>query len=286
MSDIAQTLRESALRLAEKGIDDPPRQAASLLALALQKDRIFLVAHPEYALTGEEETRFNGYLERRARREPLQYIRGTQEFYGLDFEVSPGVLIPRPETEMLVENAIEILRNRDAASFCEVGVGTGCIFISILHNRKTVLATGLDISTEALRVAGINAKKHNVAARSRLQISNVFDELGDEEFDLVVSNPPYISKSEFDVLQPEVRDFEPAGALTDGGTGLSIIGRIVRESPRFLKSGGFLLMEIGFGQAEAVRAMFDTSVWQAVEILPDLQSIPRVVKARLAYQNG
>ena len=283
MPDIAQILREASVRLAAAGIEDAPRQASSLLALALQKDRTFLIAHPEYELTQEEHSRFNSYLERRAGREPLQYIRGTQEFFGLDFDVSPGVLIPRPETEMLVENAIEILRTREAATICEVGVGSGCIFVSILHEIKTASATGLDISDEALRVAGVNAKKHNVAARSRLQISDVFDALGDERFDLIVSNPPYIPKAEFDALQPEVRDFEPASALTDGGTGLSVIQKIVRESPKFMRPGGFLLMEIGFGQAEQVAAMFDRDVWQAAEILPDLQSIPRVVRARLAF---
>jgi release factor glutamine methyltransferase len=283
MADIAQTLREASVQLAESGIEDPPRQAASLLALALQKDRAFLIAHPEYELTTEEESLFKGYLERRRKREPLQYIRGTQEFYGLDFEISPGVLIPRPETELLVENAIEILQAYGASTFCEVGVGSGCIFVSILHEVGPALATGLDISSKALRVAGINAKKHNVAARAELKISDVFDGLGAEKFDLIVSNPPYIPEAEFDVLQPEVRDFEPAGALTDGGTGLSVIERIVSDAPKFLKSGGFLLMEIGFGQAVTVVELFDTRIWGGVEILPDLQAIPRVVKARLAF---
>lgn len=281
MPDIAQTLREASARLAESGIEDPSRQAASLLALVLKQDRAFLIAHPEYELTREEELRFDGYLERRRKREPLQYIRGTQEFYGLDFVVSPGVLIPRPETELLVENAIEILKENEASVFCEVGVGSGCIFVSILHEARTSSAVGLDISAEALRVAGTNAKKHNVAARAELKISNVFGGLGAEKFDLIVSNPPYIPKAEFEKLQPEVRDFEPPGALTDGGTGLSIIQKIIQESPKFLKPKGFLLMEIGFGQAYAVAGMFNTNVWSGVEILPDLQSIPRVVKARL-----
>lgn len=281
MPDIAQTLQEAGAVLKASGIDDPPRQAASLLALALEKDRTFLIAYPEYELTPEEESRFEGYLERRGKREPLQYIRGTQEFYGLEFEVSPGVLIPRPETEMLVEKAIEILKELGKGAFCEIGVGSGCIFASILHNVPTASAIGLDISAEALRVAGSNAKKHKVAARSVLKISDVFEGLGAEKFDLIVSNPPYIPKAEFDALQPEVRRFEPASALTDGGTGLSVIERIVGESPKFLKPRGFLLMEIGFGQADAVAEMFDKNVWHEVELVPDLQSIPRVVKARL-----
>jgi release factor glutamine methyltransferase len=281
MPDIAQTLRDASGLLAKSGIDDPRREAASLLALALQKDRTFLIAHPEYELTPKEEARFAGYLERRRNREPLQYIRGTQEFYGLEFEVSPGVLIPRPETELLVENAIEILKEVGEGVFCEIGVGSGCIFVSILHEVETASATGLDISPDALWVAGINAKKHNVLVRSELKTSDVFDALSGERFDLIISNPPYIPKAEFDHLQPEVRDFEPESALTDGGTGLSVIQRIVSESPKFLKPKGFLLMEIGFGQADAVAKMFDTDVWRSVEMLPDLQSIPRVVKARL-----
>lgn len=280
MPRIDEILKGAAETLAKSGVEDPPRQAASLLGLALGRDRTFLIAHPEYELNSEEQIRFEEYLHRRAAREPLQYIRGTQEFHRLEFDVAPGVLIPRPETEILVENAIELLKNKTAPSFCEVGVGTGCISISVLHEVGQAFATGLDISDTALGLTWRNALKHGVSERLKLARSDIFGALARQKFELVVSNPPYIPKAEYDGLQPEVRDFEPAGALTDGGTGLSIIEKIAREAPKYLKPGGFLLMEIGFGQAEEVARMFASPVWQSFEILPDLQSIPRIVKAR------
>jgi release factor glutamine methyltransferase len=282
MRRIDEILKAAAEILAKNGIDDAPRQAASLLGLALDKDRAFLIAHPEYELTSDEQSRFEEYLGRRAGREPLQYIRGTQEFYGLEFDVSRGVLIPRPETEILVENAIGLLKDETGPYFCEVGVGTGCISISILHEVRQAFATGLDISDQTLEFAERNAQKNGVSDRLKLVNSDIFSALATETFDLIVSNPPYIPKTEYDLLQPEVRDFEPALALTDGGSGLSIIEKIVLEAPKYLRPGGFLLMEIGFGQVERVAEMFASPVWQTCEILPDLRSIPRSVKARLA----
>jgi release factor glutamine methyltransferase len=282
MQRIEEILKAAAETLAKSGIDAAPRQAASLLAMALQKDRAFLIAHPEYELNAGEHSRFEEYLNRRAAREPLQYIRGTQEFYRLEFDVAPGVLIPRPETEILVENAIGLLKDETGPWLCEVGVGTGCISISVLHEVRQAFATGLDISDTALELTRKNALKHGVSERLKLENSDIFGALAHEKFDLIVSNPPYIPKTEYDLLQPEVRDFEPAAALTDGGTGLSIIEKIALEAPKYLRPGGFLLMEIGFGQAEKAAQMFASPKWPSFEILPDLQSIPRIVKARVA----
>src|SRR5688572_23919157 len=154
MPNIAENLRKATEVLQASGLAEPRREAASLLALALEKDKIFLIAHPEYELSSEETSKFQGFLERRARREPFQYIRGKQEFYGLDFTLTPDVLIPRPETELLVENAIEILKEQENSRFCEVGVGSGCISVAILHEVKTAMATGFDISAKALQIAG------------------------------------------------------------------------------------------------------------------------------------
>lgn len=280
MPNIAETLRKATEILHESGIAEPRREANSLLAFALAKSKTFLIAHPEYELTGEEQTNFQAFLQRRAEREPFQYITGKQEFYGLDFIVSPHVLIPRPETEMIVENALEILKTRENSRFCEVGVGSGCISISILHNAKTASAIGLEVSEKALEVAKLNAENHQVSERFNLKISNVFGVLTDEIFDLIVSNPPYIPRQDIANLQAEVRDFEPLNALTDEKDGLSIIKRIIADAPKFLNPSGFLLLEIGFGQAEDVKQMFDAKIWQTVEILPDLQGIGRIVKAK------
>lgn len=281
MSSIAENIQFAARILQESGVDEPRRQANSLLAFALRRDKTFLIAYPEYNLSREEEARFREFLERRAAREPFQHITGKQEFYGLDFVVNKDVLIPRPETELIVENAIRILKDKENSEFCEVGVGSGCISVSILHEVKTASAVGLDVSEKALAVAKLNAKNNGVSNRLSLKISDVFAVLKDEKFALIVSNPPYIPREDIQDLQPEVRDFEPLSALTDGAGGLSIVEKIISESPQFLKFEGFLLLEIGFNQAEKVREMFSPQKWQSVGILPDLQGIPRTVRARL-----
>ncbi len=274
-------LRLAQEKLQAGGISQATREAKSLLAFVLRQNQTFLVAHSEYKLSAEEEMRFQTVLERRAIREPFQYIVGRQEFCGLDFAVTKDVLIPRPETEMLVESAIEILQKIEHAKICEVGIGSGCIAVSILHHVKTASAIGLDVSEKALKVAWKNAETHRISERLELKISDVFDNLSDEKFDLIVSNPPYISSEEMKNLQPEVRDFEPATALTDGKNGLSIIKKIIENAPKFLTKGGFLLMEIGFNQAIAVEKIFDKSLWGKIEILPDFQSIPRMVKSKI-----
>jgi release factor glutamine methyltransferase len=262
-------------------IADPRREAASLLCFALGKDRAFLIAHPEYELNRNEAELFDSVVKRRASREPFHHITGVKEFYGLDFVVSPDVLIPRPETEMLVAKSIHILSQMDKSVFCEIGAGSGCIAISILLHVSFATAVGLDISEAAVAIANRNATNHDVQERLRLLHSDIFSGLKNQGFDLIVSNPPYIPVEDIAGLQPEVRDFEPHLALTDGAGGLSVIEKIVRESPGFLKSGSPLVMEIGIGQAGVVRAMFDPDLWQSVEIVSDFQAIPRMVCAVL-----
>lgn len=281
MITINDFLKKATEILQSSGIAEPRKEANSLLAFALKKNKTFLIAHSDYELKLQEKTHFEQLLNRRANREPFQHITGIQEFYGLDFEVNKDVLIPRPETELIVENGIEILQKIDNPSFCEVGLGSGCISISILYNVENATAIGLDISNIALAVAKRNAEKHNVLERLKMFESDVFSVLTDQKFDLIVSNPPYISKDEIPDLQAEVKDFEPINALTDGDDGFSIIEKIIIDSPKYLIENGFLLMEIGFGQAENVRKMFSADLWESVEIVPDLQGISRMVKAKL-----
>lgn len=281
MADIYEKLREAEQILAAAGLAEPRREAASLLTFALGRDKTFLLAHPEYELTAKEQELFSDVIYRRAAREPLQYITGVQEFYGLEFAVTPDVLIPRPETEMVVEAAVEILSSLDRPRFCEIGIGSGCIAISILVHTQNSQAVGLDVSPAALVVGKRNAEKNGVADRLELRRSDVFAALTDEKFDLIASNPPYVPSEEIDGLQEEVRDFEPHVALTDGDDGLSIVRRIVAESPRYLLPGGMLLMEIGFNQSPRVAEMFDRILWSELRFLPDLQGIPRMVKARV-----
>jgi release factor glutamine methyltransferase len=281
MPRLSEKLDEADAILRDGGVVDPRREAASLLALAIKRDKAFLIAHPEYLLDPAEASVIDGFVRRRASHEPFQYISGVQEFYGLEFDVTPDVLIPRPETEMVVERALELIGDHGFTSFCEVGIGSGCIAVSILHHAKSGRAVGLDISRAALRVAQRNAERHHVGQRLTLLGSDVFGALSDEKFQLIVSNPPYVPVSDIEGLQAEVRDHEPRIALTDDADGLSIIRRIVDGAPGFLQSNGSLLIEIGFDQSEKVAAMFDPLVWQTTELMPDLQGIPRLVCSRI-----
>ncbi len=276
--NIREILRSSTATLRDGGVAEPRREAVSLLCFALNRNQTFLIAHDDYELADDERKRFENFIRRRAAREPFQYITGRQEFYGLDFIVSPDVLIPRPETELLVDAALEIAPEN--ARFCEIGIGSGCISTAILREIQTATAIGSDISETALKIARQNAEINLVAERLELVKSNVFENLRAEKFDLIVSNPPYISPEEMPTLQIEVRDYEPLTALTDGRDGLSIIEKIIADAPRFLTEKGFLLLEIGHRQSAEVKKMFDKSIWGEVETRLDWQKIERIVKAR------
>lgn len=280
--NISSALISASAQLGQGGIDQPRREAASLLAFGLGREAAFLIAHPEYELTVEEAVRFEDSVRRRAGREPFQLIVGRQEFYGLNFEVESGVLIPRPETELLVERAVEILKYSEQPSFFEVGVGTGCISVSILHLLETAKAVAGDISERALDLTRRNAERHGVSERLCLLKSDLFAEARGK-FDIIVSNPPYIPLSDAKGLQPEVVAFDPPEALFAGLDGLDIIRRIVAEAPQFLIPRGYLLLEIGQGHAESVKGLLGSDQWASVEIFADLQRIPRILVARAAH---
>ncbi|HLA94550.1 MAG TPA: peptide chain release factor N(5)-glutamine methyltransferase [Pyrinomonadaceae bacterium] len=281
MPTIPYHLKTGFKVLSESGVAEPQREASLLLEFALAREKTFLIAHSEYEPTPDEEKKYTSFLERRARREPFQYITGEQEFFGLDFVVTPDVLIPRPETEMLVEAAIGHLGKLDRPTFCEIGVGSGCIAVSVLKNVPAATAVAGDISDMAIKVARSNAERHGVAGRLKLISSDIFEGIGNEVFDLIVSNPPYVPVEEISGLQPEVRDHEPHTALSDGGDGLAMIRAIIDGASKFLKPGGWLLIEIGFGQSGKVLAMFDPEIWMEFDARPDFQDIPRMVAARL-----
>jgi release factor glutamine methyltransferase len=276
---------DAALAAARQALNDahvvdPEREAATLLQFVLDKPRTFLIAHPGYELTEDQAAAYALAIGRRTEREPLQYITGRQEFYGLEFDVEPEVLIPRPETELLVEAAIALLQDSETPTFVEVGVGSGCISVSILHSLPTARALAIDVSTYAISVARRNAVKHNVLDRLQLVEGNIFDDI-DGRFHLIASNPPYILTTDIETLEPEVRDFEPHLALDGGPDGLDVIRRIVAEAPQYLNPGGHVLLEIGINEADAVTALFEPNLWIPPDLVPDLRGIPRLVKARL-----
>ncbi len=281
MATVLELLGSAERVLASGGIPDPRREAASLLSFALGKDRTFLIAHPEHVVADDAIAWFLDAVRRRSSREPFHYITGTKEFYGASFVITPDVLIPRPETELLVEQAISLIGHLERPLFCEVGVGSGCISASILSSVAAAKGVGLDVSEKAIEVATLNLERLGVLARIELRQSDVFRAMrSDERFDLIVSNPPYVPASEIPHLQPEVRDHEPLSALTDGANGLSIIEKLISGSPGYLFPGGAIAFEIGFGQAANVLEMLTPDLWDAVTAVPDLQGIERVVIAR------
>lgn len=279
--NVAEAISFATESLRTAGTPEPARDAKVLLAHSLGKQKTFLIAYPEFELTDEQQTRYRTVIERRAGREPLQHILGRQEFYGRDFRVSPDVLIPRPETEAIVELAVSFLADRPEPSFLDIGTGSGCIAVSVAAELPTARGLATDISPAALAVARENAETHGVADRVSFTEADLFGPAGDAEFDLIVSNPPYVPLEDFRGLEPEVREFEPRSALTDEGDGLAIIRKIISEAPRHLKPGGRLLIEIGFGQSESVAAMIDASVWLKPAFHDDLQGIPRILEATI-----
>jgi len=270
-------LREASHVLQGAGVPEARREAGSLLSFITGKDRTFLISHAEDELHEQSLDQFREAVERRAAGEPLQYITGVQDFFGREFRVTPDVLIPRPETELLVEAALELL---DATPIiCDVGTGSGCIAVTLLCEIGSAHAVALDKSPAALEVAKLNAGNLSVAERAVFLVSDCFESLDSREyqFDLVASNPPYVPAEVVAGLQREVRDHEPLLALSAGADGLSIIRRLLQDAPPFLKQGGHMIMEIGFDQGEKVQSLIDESVWRLLELRPDLQGIPRIV---------
>jgi release factor glutamine methyltransferase len=280
-TSIAETIFQGAHRLRKAGVPEARREAGSLLAYVLGRDRSFILTRAEDTIAEEEAERFRECLERRAQGEPLQYITANQEFFGLDFEVTKDVLIPRPETEILIETGLRLLTPSADAFICDVGTGSGCIVITLMDQLKQARAVAIDISPEALGVARRNAERHSVAERIEFVLSDCFAALtlqgSRASFDLIVSNPPYVEEGAMADLQREVRDFEPRTALAAGADGLDIIRRLLLEAPGFLKTGGYFLFEIGFNQAAAVRGLLDPNIWKLIDVHKDLQGIPRTV---------
>ena len=275
---IAEILKEAASQLDRAGVPEARREAGSLLSFVLSKDRTFLISHAEDGVDENSLVRLREFVERRAGGEPLQYITGVQDFYGREFRVTPDVLIPRPETELLVEAALQRVGDTSAALvICDVGTGSGCIAVTLLCELVNARAVLIDKSAAALEIAKLNAQNISVADRARFVVSDCFNSLDSQQFDLIVSNPPYVAESALAGLQREVRDHEPLVALSPGGDGLSVIRRLIDEGPAFIKPNGHMLMEIGFDQAEVVESLINGSAWSLLEIRPDLQGIPRIL---------
>jgi release factor glutamine methyltransferase len=260
--------------------DNAARDAELLLLHVLQVPRVTLLAHPDRELTPGEQAVYENTITRRLHHEPIQYITGRQEFYGLRLNVTPAVLIPRPETEHLVEAVLKLLPTDRALKIADIGTGSGAIAIALAVHLRHAEITALDISAEALAIAAANAREHNVADRIRFLQSDLLSALNDEAeaFDAIVSNPPYVAETDRATLHPQVRDYEPAAALFAGETGLDIYRRLVPEAHNALKPNGLLVLEIGYGQQQALMDLLAN--WRDVYFIKDLQNVPRVVLAK------
>jgi release factor glutamine methyltransferase len=256
------------------------RDAELLLLHTLDITRVALLTNSGRELTPDQQIRYEVAIDRRLRYEPIQYITGQQEFYGLALAVTPAVLIPRPETELMVEAVLKLLPTDQPLKIADIGTGSGAIAIALATHLPRAEITALDISAEALAVATANALVHDVAGRIRLLQSDLLSavDLGAAAFDAIVSNPPYVPDSDRETLHPEVRDYEPATALFAGESGLDVYRRLIPQAGSALKAGGLLAMEIGHGQRPAVAALLRQ--WDDVSFIKDLQLIPRVVLAR------
>src|SRR4030042_539343 len=249
--------------LKNKGVDSPRLSAELLLSYVLGLKRIELYTQFEKIVTEEQLNRLHGLVERASRHEPIAYLAGKTEFYSLELEITADCMIPRPETELLVERAIEFLRTRSGNQFvCDLCTGSGCIAAAIARNYPDCQIIATDICDAALSVAAKNVEKHRLKERIRLLCGDLFDpimpQLDVEKFDLIVCNPPYISAAEFEKLGKNVKDYEPKVALFAGEDGLDIYRRIIERAEQFLKPDAALMLEIGYKQGQAVKQLLES----------------------------
>lgn len=280
---IAEALKQASASLRGAAVPNDLLDAQTLLAHALNCDRTHLIVHFNQQLTEEQQALYQTLIARRAAGEPLQYITGQQEFFGLPFVVTPAVLIPRPETELLVEEVIRLaqLHNWANPMIVDAGTGSGCIAVTLARELADARITATDISSEALAVARRNAELNSVAERVHFVQSDWLEALPPEpNADFIVSNPPYVAAHEMPTLQREVREWEPLLALTDQGDGLSCYRRLLADAPARLKPGGYFLCELGYTQSAAVSALADQAIWTEPQLLDDLQGIPRTLVLR------
>jgi len=286
METIAAARRGIIRELKPAGTESPELTADLLIGFVIERDRVFVLSHPEYPLDDDSRGRLDCLTARRARGEPLQYLTGEREFYGRVFHVTPDVLIPRPETEFLVETAVGLIRKSrkrfpSAIRLADVGTGSGCIAVSMLCEIPDAFCCAMDCSFPALTMAAKNARRHGVGGRMTRLCGDLLTAVVQREcFDLILSNPPYIARMDYNNLPFEVREFEPGLALFGGDDGLEIYRRLIPASFERLSAGGRLILELGAGQADEVKLLTAKEGFLTETVIKDLQGIPRCLVAR------
>lgn len=280
---IFEALAEASGILEQHGIGNSRQDAESLLSYILDKNRSYIIAHSREELGPQRWADFFSFVIERSQGKPLQYILGVQEFLGMEFEVTPDVFIPRPETEILVEAARSMLSSVRNPRIVDVGTGSGCIAVSLAVLLPSARVCAVDLSQAALEVARRNAARHHVLPRLEFLQGDLLvlaqKELDEESLDGIVSNPPYVSERDFSGLQREVRGWEPRLALVGGGRGLTVYERLIPQALRALRPKSCLLMEIGFNMKEEVLSLLGEG-WDQIQVKSDFNQIPRVVMAR------
>lgn len=285
---LGELLAEARSLLAAGRHPDRARQDAESLLLQVLKrhdaarNRAWLLTHLDSQAAPDDAAEFRALVKRRFAGEPIQYIVGEAEFYGLPFFVTRDVLIPRPETEHIVEKALQLSTKFDHPRLLDIGTGSGAIAVALSAHLRDASITATDISTAALAVAQRNARRNGAADRIRFLAGDLLAPVADECFEMVVSNPPYVAETDRETLAIEVRDFEPTTALFAGKDGLAVYRRLIPAAFAALVSGGFLLLEIGQGQQDAVGALLESAGFVGIEFTTDLQGIPRVAAGRRA----
>ncbi|MBX3236679.1 MAG: peptide chain release factor N(5)-glutamine methyltransferase [Nitrospiraceae bacterium] len=279
---IATLLVEAEKMLADAGIDHPQLETAWIIEHVTGRSPLRIRVEPNHSVSAEDADSVRGLIARRVRREPLQYLLGTQEFLGLEYRVTPAVLIPRPESVLLVEEAVARVAKGASPSVVDVGTGSGCLAVALAKAIPGAAITAIDLSVEAMAVARENMSRHGVGERIECLVGDLLSPLRRSgtlrRVDLIVSNPPYIAESDWGGLQPEVRDFEPRLALHGGPDGLNVYRRLMEQAPQHLNPGGFMLLEVGCGQAPGLCRLADEQGFFRVDsIRPDEAGIDRVV---------
>jgi release factor glutamine methyltransferase len=306
---LKQALTAAVEHLESSDCGSPRMNAETLMMFVLGVHRAFLYAHPERDLTNEEQAQYDEVVGQRAAGVPSQYITGHQEFWGLDFVVSPAVLIPRPETEHLVETVLELAREVPHPKMVDVGTGSGCVALALAHELRGAEVYAVDLSAEALEIARANAARLKLDGRVTFLQCDVLTPIRQEEvechpertkvaiatersrrtpfdgtkfrdFDFVVSNPPYVGNDEADKVQRSVFEYEPRAAVFAGDHGLDVIRPLIEQAHAALKRGGWLAMEIGYSMRDAVLELLKPTLWDDPRVVPDLQGIPRVIAAQ------
>lgn len=275
---VGQLLARARKALADAGIEGPSREARLLLALVLGCDPSTIIAKESHPISPDEAAAFEGLVLRRAKHEPFAHLSLSKHFYGLEFKSDARALIPRPDSEVVVETALDLLALDKPLQIADIGTGSGCLLVSILKNRPLSSGVGVDLSVEAIELCAENIEKHNLQSRARCEHLDWREWQGWGDVDLIISNPPYISSSDMDDLDPNVREYEPHLALDGGVDGLTAYRSIVDLASKYMQPGAALVFEIGFDQKDAVQSLLEVAQFDDIQSEQDLTGHDRVIR--------